>query len=77
MKINGWKVAAIILGTFFVLQILLFIGLYNIGAAAIEKENECMYNICTEADTYYYDSYEGVCYCYKDNEVIYQKYIGG
>jgi len=77
MKINGWKVAAIILGVIVILQTSLFIGLMKIGSDVIDKENECMYNICTEADTYYYDAYEGICYCYIDNELVHQKYIGG
>lgn len=33
----------------------------------IERENDCVINVCSNSDTYYYDSYTQICSCYTNN----------
>ena len=77
-KINGWKVTAIIFMLLFVIETVGFISIIKSGLDIIDKENECYYNVCNKYEGgYYYDSIEGLCYCYENGEAVQQKYIGG
>lgn len=78
MKKNKWKNIAIIFIILFAIETLLVIILFSWGWDIMDKESECSINICGEYDSnsFYYDSYEDVCYCYKDNEIVYQRYMG-
>jgi hypothetical protein len=71
-----WKTIAIIFIILFILETLLFGYLLMIGNKSLELENSCAYNICGEYEAYYYDVYEGVCYCLTDNEIEHEVYIG-
>jgi hypothetical protein len=75
---NRWKVAAIIFIILFVLSIMFFIWIASIGTQALNTETKCRVNVCgNEAyDSFYYDSTEGVCYCYYQGQVAYQTYLG-
>jgi len=73
--VNGWKVTAIIFIVLFILESLLIGWAYNYGTESIENETECSYNICDGYDSYYFDDYENVCYCYIDGEIEHQEYI--
>lgn len=75
---NGWKITAIIFIVLFVLETILVIGLMKLGTDYIEKENECSYNICGDDiyTAYYYDSYDGACYCYQGDKIALTKWIG-
>ena len=78
MKNERWKLIAIIFICLFILETLIFIYLFNAGTEVIENQNECAYNICdvpNTNDAYAYDEYNKICYCYKNNEVVYQKYM--
>lgn len=73
---NGWKVIAIV---FIITTIIGFsiVGWFMYeGNRVINQENECSYNVCADYDAFYYDVWEDVCYCYLDNEIVYQEYIG-
>ena len=52
----------------------------SLGLKYVEKENECSINICgdfEEASSYYYDEYDGICYCMDyQGEIVEQEYIG-
>lgn len=73
---NGWKVAAIIL-LIIALAEGIFIGwAWKTGTGYLEMKSECMYNVCSGYESFLYDSYYGVCYCYKDNEIAKEVYIG-
>ena len=76
---KGYKTSTIILSIIVILETLFIIWIFNIGNEMIEQENECAINICNDEiyESYFYDDYEEVCYCYGDNELVYQEYIGG
>lgn len=77
-KTNYWKITAFIFILLFVIETAGFISIINSGLNIIDKENECYYNVCSNyVGGYYYDSIEGLCYCYEDGEEVYEKYIGG
>ena len=75
--VNGWKLTAIIFIIISILQMSIMVLWWVVGMQIIEKENECSINICADADTYYYDYVEKICYCYKQHEIYKQVYIGG
>jgi len=75
MDKKGWKIIAIIFIVLFALETLLGIWVIGLGTQVIENENDCAYNICSDYETYYYDNYEQMCYCYNNHEVEYQEYI--
>lgn len=81
-KGNGWKVATIILSIdcFFllvviVIETLVIVGLFALGAQLEEMEAECADEICAgdEFTSYYFDDYEEKCYCYNATEVVVEK----
>lgn len=77
-KNNTWKTLAIIFIILFVLETAFIIWMISIGLKEINIESECIVNICgsDEYDAYYYDTYEEICYCYKDHEVTHQEFMG-
>lgn len=75
MAINGWKITAIIFMIAFVAETLLIAWAWNLGGDAIEKENDCQINVCESYEAFLFDSYNQMCYCYEDGEVVYEKYI--
>lgn len=74
---NGWKITAIIFIILFILETLCFFLLWKAGTEMIERENDCVFNVCggEDFDEYYYDDLERFCYCYKNHELIHQEYI--
>ena len=76
MAKNVWKIIAIISIIVAVLEFIILIYLFSSGTKIIENENECAYNICEEYDAYFYDSVEGLCYCYTDGEIVKTQYLG-
>jgi len=74
---NGWKVTAVIFIILFIIESLAVLWVWNLGTDLIEKENTCIVNVCTDADTYYYDQLENICYCYQNNELTKTEYLGG
>ena len=76
MKTN-WKVLAIVFISLFVIETISIILLFSLGYDVADKESECSINICKEQyDAYFYDAYKKVCYCYIDNQIVFEKYIG-
>lgn len=73
---NKWKAIAIIFIILFLLETTVLVFFYKVGTEAIEKEQECAYNICYDYDSYFYESYDKICYCYTNHEIAYQKYLG-
>jgi hypothetical protein len=75
---NKWKTIAIIFIVLFVLETLAIGYVYKIGADATAHEEQCANEICyvLKADTYFYDPYEGICQCFTNEEVVYERQIG-
>ena len=73
---NKWKKITKIIIIIVILEHLIFLGLYSIGSGIVEKEEECSINVCNNYDSYYYETYSKMCYCYKDNGEEYKKYLG-
>ena len=72
---NLWKTTAIIFIILFLIETIGVIFLFQLGMETIEKENECAYNICNEYDSYAFDSYNNMCYCYENHEIVYEQFI--
>lgn len=71
--VNGWKVTAIIFIILFLLETIAVVGIMSVGVGEINKETECANDICQTYDAYQY--YSDTCYCYRNNEVAYTKYM--
>ena len=67
MEKQGWKITAIVFISLFVVETLIMGYLIQTGLESIENENICAFDICEDSDSYYYDIYEEVCYCYDYN----------
>lgn len=83
MKIN-WKVVSAIFIVISLLELAILIYWWNAGETYIKNEEKCFLEICgftsagdsiKEYEAYYYDSYYGLCYCYKNGEIAYQEKI--
>ena len=72
----NWKVIAIVFIVLFTLETGLIIWAFNVGTEMIDNEIECAYNICEDYQSYNYDDYESMCYCFEDNEIVSQEYMG-
>jgi hypothetical protein len=72
---NGWKVTAIIFITLFIIETMFFFYLLKVGTDVISEEEECRINICEGTDSFYYDMYDRMCYCYEDDEIVREEYI--
>ena len=74
---NGWKVTAIVFIILFILETIFFISIVSIGFSDLNKENQCMYNVCggESYDSYVYYEFEGICECYKSGIVKKMEYI--
>ncbi|KKK86218.1 hypothetical protein LCGC14_2765450 [marine sediment metagenome] len=72
---NKWKTIAIIFIILFILETILFLYLIKLGIDVEKEEVICAIQICSEYDSYYYDSIKQVCSCYINGEVKYQKYL--
>ena len=76
-QVNGWwRVTAIILMVVLILGTVFVGWIYAIGVDAISKDAECSINICADYESYNYDMYGEVCYCYIDSEIEHQAYMG-
>ena len=76
MSSNGWKITAIIFICLFVLETAGFAFIIKIGTDVINNESKCSTDICYNiegADSFIYE--DPICYCYKNGEIIYQKYL--
>ena len=73
MKINGWKLTAIIFIALFILETIAFIGIASIGMTINQQETECANDICQNYEAFQY--YDSTCYCYMNNEIAYTKYM--
>jgi len=52
-----------------------FIWAWSVGTKISKDEQKCEINVCKDADSFRYDSSEGVCYCFKDNELMKQEIV--
>jgi len=73
---NGWKITAIVFIILFFLESLFIVSIFYVGTNEISKETECSVNICEGVGTsYYYDSYESICYCFDRDKEIKKEYL--
>lgn len=77
--LDFWKTLAIVLLLVVIVETGLLIWFYNLGVEVTYNENECFYNICNGDEelgvSFLYDSYEKMCYCFRNGEVIKQELI--
>lgn len=75
---NKWKTIAIIFIVLFVLETSAIGIIYQIGNDITSHEEQCSNDICylLQADTFYYEPYEGLCQCFRGDEIIWEKKIG-
>ncbi len=72
---NKWKIIAIIFIILFILETIFIVTIFKVGLDVQKEENICSINICSEYNSYHYDSINNICYCYINGEVKYQKYL--
>lgn len=73
IKTDTWRTIAIVFIVLFALETIFMVKSISLGNEMIRKDNECAINICRDYDVYYYEEYEEMCYCYEDEEIIYQE----
>ena len=75
--VNRWKVTSIIFIVLFILETCFIIWAINYGTQMVDNENKCMINVCGPDiyDSYFYDDYDKMCYCYTNHEVTKQEYL--
>jgi hypothetical protein len=73
--VNGWKVTAIIFILLFIAETSFLIYALNLGIETEKNEYECAYNICGDYQSYNYDDYSDMCYCFENNEIVVERYI--
>lgn len=71
----NWKVFGIVFMILFILETLLLVWMFSIGSKMIQRDTECGVNVCSDFESYYYDDFEKLCYCFNDNEIVFQKYM--
>ncbi len=74
-KTNGWKITAIIFIVLFIVETSIVIWAIDSAYETMDNENECIYNICEDAESYRFDEYYNVCECYTDNELVKSEYM--
>ena len=70
-----WKRIATISIIINIIVILGFLWLWGIGIDVVESENICGLNICKDYESFYYDVYENICYCYIAGEVAHSEVV--
>ena len=70
---NKWKTLAIVLIIILVVENLLFFWILSLGLDEMEREDKCGEVICIDDDAFYYDSIDNICYCFVDNEIVYEE----
>lgn len=78
--VNTWKVVAIIAIVLLIFETALIVYFYTIGNEMIENEESCAMITCAGGnyDSYQYDIYSKMCYCFDDNgEIGLQKSYNG
>ena len=80
VKINGWKLTAIIFIILFILETSLLIWAINSNLNDFENENICSLEVCPSNsyiiyDSYYYEQWTKICECNINKELINNKYI--
>jgi hypothetical protein len=75
MVVNGWKLTAIIFICLFLLETSFIVYIISIGNKEINNEVECSNVICYNKgyDAFTYEN--GLCNCWKGNEIVYQEIL--
>lgn len=82
---SNWKIVAWIFIILFILETLIFGALLKVGMQEVAKDEQnynnklqCSNSICTEvtSDAFIYDEVTKTCYCYNDQVVVLQRWIG-
>lgn len=71
----NWKIVAIIFIIISIVEFSFISWIWQLGSESMENESACAYNICDGSDSYYYDNYENMCYCYLNGEISNKEYI--
>lgn len=68
--INAWKIVGITFMALFVLEnAYIAWGMIELDKQTDNKQ-DCAYNFCNEATSYYYDTPTKMCYCFNGKEVL-------
>jgi len=70
-----WKTIAIIFIILFIVETVFFGWAMYIGQQEINKENDCIYNVCADYSSYIYDGYNSLCSCYDNGELLHTEYM--
>lgn len=70
---NRWKTISIILIIVLVVENILFLWIFLVYSDAFKNEIECGEIICQDYESYWYNSFDKICDCYIDNEIIYSE----
>lgn len=72
----NWKAIAITFMILFFLQLGFMIYAVNLAIEMENYEYDCAINVCGNYDSYSYDEYENVCYCWENNDIVKEKFMG-
>jgi len=75
MEKKGWKITAITFIILFIFIISYFIYALLLGLQIEKNEIKCSMEICEGTrgenyDSYQFDYYNDICYCYKNHEIV-------
>ena len=73
---GAWRTAAIVFIILFLLQTFVIVYVMVEGEKILETEKQCQLNVCREYSAYYYASSDKMCYCYTDNQIVLNQYMG-
>ena len=72
IKPETWKTIAIVFIVLFVIETVIFVGIFKVGSTMVKMEEKCA-AICgnmPNAGFYQYDDYLEICYCLDGNAEI-------
>lgn len=72
---NGWKITAIIFIILFIAETAFVTWAVIEATENIDKEMQCIVNICDGYESYNFDEYDDICYCFNDNKLEYFEYV--
>lgn len=66
---GGWRIATIALLVALCLLVVSVSWVASLGAKSIERETECLVNVCADDEyvSYGYDDYSQICQCFDKN----------
>ena len=66
---NGWKIIAIVFIIIFLIETIFIYWAYTNGTKTLNNEYDCAWEVCDGYESYYYDGYDNMCYCFVGDEI--------